>query len=91
MECAGQLRVRASDEAQDLTRVVDVELGLNWSRRARLRAELRVEGPGRSVVGWADLLLSFLDGVGGAVDADSEYTAPGERVFMSARVRSPSI
>ena len=36
VECAGQLRVRAGDEAQDLPRVVGVELGLNWSGRASL-------------------------------------------------------
>ena len=30
VECAGQLRVRAGDEAQDLPRVAGVELGLNW-------------------------------------------------------------
>ena len=36
VECAGQLRVRAGDEAQDVPWVVGVELGLDWSRRARL-------------------------------------------------------
>ena len=35
VECARQLRVRAGDEAQELLRVVGVELGLDWSRRAR--------------------------------------------------------
>ena len=34
VECAGQLRIRAGDEAQDLTRVVGFELGLDWSGRA---------------------------------------------------------
>ena len=34
--CAGQLLVRASDEAHGLLRVVGVELGLDWSGRARL-------------------------------------------------------
>ena len=29
MECAGQLRVRAGDEAQNLLRVVGVDLGLD--------------------------------------------------------------
>ena len=36
VECAGQLRVRAGDEAQDLFRVLGVELGLNGAGRARL-------------------------------------------------------
>ena len=36
VECAGQLRVRAGDDAHDLPRVVDVELGLDWPGRARL-------------------------------------------------------
>ena len=36
VECAGQLRIRAGDEAQDLPRVVGVEFGLVWSWRARL-------------------------------------------------------
>ena len=35
-ECAGQLPVRAGDEAQDLPRVLGVELGLDWFGRARL-------------------------------------------------------
>ena len=35
VECVGQLRVRAGDEAQDVPWVVGVELGLDWSRRAR--------------------------------------------------------
>ena len=35
-ECVGQLRVRAGDEAQDVPRVVSVELGTDWSRRAKL-------------------------------------------------------
>ena len=37
VECAGQLRVRAGDEAQDLPRAVGVELGLDWFGQARLR------------------------------------------------------
>ena len=57
VECTGQLRVRAGEEVQDLSRDVVVELGLDWSGRARLRVEIRVEGPGRSVVGEACLLL----------------------------------
>ena len=36
LECAGQLRVRVGDEAQDRPRVVYFELGLGWSGRARL-------------------------------------------------------
>ena len=36
VECARQLRVHAGDGAQDFTRVVGVELGLDWSGRARL-------------------------------------------------------
>ena len=36
VECAGQHRVRAGDEAQDFPRVVGVELGLDWSGRAGL-------------------------------------------------------
>ena len=36
VECARQLRVRAGDEAQGLPRVLGVELGRDWSRRARL-------------------------------------------------------
>ena len=48
VECDGQLRARAGDEARGLPRVAGVELGLHWSGRARLRVELRVERPGRS-------------------------------------------
>ena len=36
LDCAGQPRVRAGEEAQDLPRVVGVELGLDWPVRARL-------------------------------------------------------
>ena len=36
VECAGQLRVRAGDEAQGLPRVAGVEIGLDWPGRARL-------------------------------------------------------
>ena len=36
VKCAGKLRVRASDEAHDLPRVVGVELGLDRSGRVRL-------------------------------------------------------
>ena len=36
VECAGQLPLRAGDGAQDLPRVVGVELGLDWTGRARL-------------------------------------------------------
>ena len=36
VECVGQLRVRAGDEAQDLPQVLGVELGLDWFGRARL-------------------------------------------------------
>ena len=36
MECAGQLRVRAGEEAQDLPRVLGVELGLDLSGQARM-------------------------------------------------------
>ena len=36
VECAGQLFARASDEVYGLLRVVDVELVLDWSGRARL-------------------------------------------------------
>ena len=36
VECAGQLRVRAGDEANDLPRVEGAELGLDLSGRARL-------------------------------------------------------
>ena len=36
VECAEELRVRAGDEAQDLPRLVGVDLGLDWSGRARL-------------------------------------------------------
>jgi hypothetical protein len=36
VECAGHLRVRAGDEAQDLPRVAGVELGLDLSGRAKL-------------------------------------------------------
>ena len=36
VECAGKLRVRAGDEAQGLPPVAGVELGLDWSGRARL-------------------------------------------------------
>ena len=57
-------RVRASDEAKGLPRVVSAELGLDWPGRAGLLAELCVERPGRSAVGGADLLLTFLDGAG---------------------------
>ena len=35
VECAGQLCVRADDEAQGVPWVVGVKLGLDWSRRAR--------------------------------------------------------
>ena len=36
-ECAGRLRVRAGDEAQNAPKkVVGVELGLDWSRGTRL-------------------------------------------------------
>ena len=35
-ECPGQLRLRAGDEAQGLSRVVGAELGLDWSGRAGL-------------------------------------------------------
>ena len=35
VECAGHLFVRAGDEAHDLPRVIGVELGLDWSGRAR--------------------------------------------------------
>ena len=35
VECAGHLPVHAYDEARDLPRVVAVELGLDWSGRAR--------------------------------------------------------
>ena len=35
VECAEKLRVRAGGEAQDLPRVLGVELGLDWSGRAR--------------------------------------------------------
>ena len=35
VECTGQLRVRAGYEAQELLRVAGVELGLDWSGRAR--------------------------------------------------------
>ena len=34
VESAGQLRVRAGDEAQGLPRFVIVELGLDWPGRA---------------------------------------------------------
>ena len=40
VECAGQLRVRAGDEAQDLPRVVGVELGLNWPGKLLTRGRL---------------------------------------------------
>ena len=36
VECAGQPRVRAGEEAQGLPRVVGTELELDWSGRARL-------------------------------------------------------
>ena len=36
VECAGQLRVCAGDEAQDLPRFVRAELGLDWSGRTWL-------------------------------------------------------
>ena len=36
VECAGQLRACAGDEAQDLPRDVGVMLELDWSGRARL-------------------------------------------------------
>ena len=36
LECAGKLRVRAGDESHDLLGAVGVELGLDWSGRARL-------------------------------------------------------
>ena len=36
VECAGQLRACAGDEAQDLPRVLGTELGLDWSGRAGL-------------------------------------------------------
>ena len=64
VESAGQLRVRAGDEAQGLPRVVGAVLGLEWPGRARLRVELCAKGPGFSVVGGAGLPLSFLDGEG---------------------------
>ena len=34
VECAGQLRIRAGDEAQGLPRIAGVEVGLDWSGRA---------------------------------------------------------
>ena len=36
VECAGQLCVRAGDEAHDLPRVIGDELELDWSARAGL-------------------------------------------------------
>ena len=36
VECAGELPVRASYEAHEFPRVVGIELGLDWSGRARL-------------------------------------------------------
>ena len=36
VEFAGQLRVRADDEAQGLPRAVGAELGFDWLGRARL-------------------------------------------------------
>ena len=61
--CAGQLPVRAGDEDHDLPRVVGVEPGLDWPRRAWLGVELLIEGPSRSVVGGADFFLWFLEGL----------------------------
>ena len=40
---------------------------------------LRVEGPGRSVVGGADLLLSFLDGVGEGGRRGLRVHCPGRK------------
>ena len=78
LEYAGLLPVRTGDEAHDLSRVVGAEIGLDWPGRARLRVELRVEGPGRSVEGGADLFLSFLGGEG-------EGVLCGLRVLRPAR------
>ena len=47
-ECARPSPVRACDEARNIPRVVGVELGPDWSDRARLRAGLCLEGLSRN-------------------------------------------
>ena len=79
VECAGQLRVCAGVEAHDLPRVVGVELGLDWSGRARLRVEFCAEGPGRSALGGAGFCLSLLDGVGGGCRFGPRVLHPGRK------------
>ena len=87
MECAGQLRVSAGDEAHDFTRVVGAELVLDWPGRAGLLVELRVEGPGRRASDGADLLLAFLGGVGDGSRCGPAIRFTERKGLLSARER----